>query len=378
MRSTSEQLNNTAASTYPDANGVIVTALGDLMLSGEWDAQGGSQELAQMFDSLRSQLGGDIVFANLETAVPGTEGFIEKEPRVVAADTTLRTVLEALNVKVVNLANNHSFDSRYSGFVRLSSMLEDMGIHYLGAGVNSRSAERAVLITMNEIQLGWLGYVAKDTDPSHVASTKTPGVSILDESKVLKSVAELKSKVDHVLVSLHWGIEYSRLPTPAQVNLARNLIDEGASAVIGHHPHVIQGVERYGNGVIAYSLGNATTTDFHIGSRLAIRQNQRTRSSIALRLQLSRDSITHWDCVPFRGDRAGILVPDPISRRYLDLAARRLSDGVSERKWRLYRFVENIVFEPLRKLHPSVVGSVRPRHLIKLLSGILEVVRPSR
>jgi poly-gamma-glutamate synthesis protein (capsule biosynthesis protein) len=61
---------------------------------------------------------------------------------------------------------------------------------------------------------------------------------------------------DHVIISFHWGIEYQHQPSSAQRRLARASIDAGADVVLGHHPHVLQGVERYKNGLIAYSLGN--------------------------------------------------------------------------------------------------------------------------
>ena len=61
---------------------------------------------------------------------------------------------------------------------------------------------------------------------------------------------------DHLLVSLHWGIEYYTRPTPEQVQIGRALVDAGASLVVGHHPHIPQGMEVYRGGLICYSLGN--------------------------------------------------------------------------------------------------------------------------
>ncbi len=72
----------------------------------------------------------------------------------------------------------------------------------------------------------------------------------------------------HVLVSVHWGVEFSNLPSPEQVRQARRMIDAGARAVLGHHAHVVQGVESYLGGVIVYNLGNAVTTDLEIDGRI--------------------------------------------------------------------------------------------------------------
>jgi gamma-polyglutamate biosynthesis protein CapA len=73
---------------------------------------------------------------------------------------------------------------------------------------------------------------------------------------IVEAVALAKGKADLVLVSFHWGEEYATVPSEAQRALAHAVIDAGATLVIGHHPHVIEGVERYKHGVIAYSLGN--------------------------------------------------------------------------------------------------------------------------
>jgi poly-gamma-glutamate synthesis protein (capsule biosynthesis protein) len=64
------------------------------------------------------------------------------------------------------------------------------------------------------------------------------------------------TRADYIVVNLHWGTENARTPDESQRTFAHALIDAGADAVIGHHPHVLQGIERYGNGVIVYSLGN--------------------------------------------------------------------------------------------------------------------------
>ena len=78
----------------------------------------------------------------------------------------------------------------------------------------------------------------------------------LREAIAMEDVVELRKQVDCVVVSLHWGYEYVEYPSPRQQAFARKLVRAGAQMVIGHHPHVVQGVERYQGGLIAYSLGN--------------------------------------------------------------------------------------------------------------------------
>jgi poly-gamma-glutamate synthesis protein (capsule biosynthesis protein) len=83
-----------------------------------------------------------------------------------------------------------------------------------------------------------------------------PAPARLDEERFRGEVAAARRQADAVIVTVHWGAEYRTVPTPTQERLGRALVDAGASLVLGHHPHVLQPLERYRDGVIAYSLGN--------------------------------------------------------------------------------------------------------------------------
>jgi poly-gamma-glutamate synthesis protein (capsule biosynthesis protein) len=77
-----------------------------------------------------------------------------------------------------------------------------------------------------------------------------------DMQNVLAKVREARNKADVVVVSCHWGEEYQAEPTARQKALGHATIDAGADVVLGHHPHVMSGLEQYGNGLIVYSMGN--------------------------------------------------------------------------------------------------------------------------
>ena len=90
-----------------------------------------------------------------------------------------------------------------------------------------------------------------------------PGVPYGDIVKICEDVAFLKNSVDFVIVSLHWGTEHYLYPSTEQISMGHAIVDAGASVVIGHHPHVVQGYERYKNGLIFYSLGNFVFDDLY-------------------------------------------------------------------------------------------------------------------
>lgn len=345
------------------ASGIVRLALlGDLMLSGEWEAVVRDGRTAEVFRELREAVDADLVFANLETTSAGSEGVIDKEPRVVASTTTLREVLADLGVGLVNLSNNHAFDAYNSGFREVRELLGQQGILHFGAGDSAAEASRPQVVEFSGLRLGWLGYVAPATDPSHIAGPEACGVNVLESDRVLAELERLRPQVEHCIVSLHWGVEYCNIPSPEQIAFARQLIDSGAKLVVGHHAHAVQGVEEYRDGLIAYNLGNVTTTDFFIGARRAIRQTPRTRSSFVLRVELSAERIEGYELVPFRSQAEGIRVGDRRARGYLGKANRALAAGVSPAVWKRRQLIDNAVRRPLAKLHPSVIGSVRPHH----------------
>ena len=347
-----------------EAPAVRVAALGDLMLSGEWEEPAKSDP-ARCFGPLAGSLAAaDVVFANLETTVDSSGSQIPKQPRVVAEGSAIRGALTALGVDVVSLANNHAFDANAEGFETVVGLLRSQGIAFCGAGDDSSEASRPCVIERKGVRLGWLAYVPAETKPSHVAGT-APGVNLLHEERAAREVRELRRNVDHVLVSLHWGVEYCNLPSPAQRRFARRLVEEGASFVIGHHAHAVQGVEAYRGGVIAYNLGNATTTDFFIDGRLAIQQSRRTRSSFILRAALLPDRVLGVELVPFRAEGGSFRLHDPYAARLVRHACLQLAAGISEWRWRRRRLFEDVVLRTARKLDPRVIRSVTPRHVIR-------------
>lgn len=345
-----------------------IFAFGDLMLSDE-DAAARSQ-LARLASLARQLKPHGLVFANLETTLNGSEGCIAKEPRLVTSRALLGDALETLAVSVASLANNHAFDCHGSGFSAVRRVLDERHIESFGAGTDERNAEAPLVTTRDGVRIGWLGFVDADTSPSHVAGTDAQGVSLLRATVAQRHVTDLRKQVDHVVVSLHWGVEYCHVPSPDQIAIARSLIDAGATLVLGHHAHVVQGVERYREGLIAYGLGNAITTDLKIRSTLAIKQSRRTNSALALRVTLSKERIVSWDALPYRmaGDRAR--VGDPYAARAFTRANRELAGGVTEARWRRRRFIEDVMLRPLWKLDPRVIRSLNPGHARKFFRNV--------
>ena len=354
---------------------VRIAALGDLMLAGQWHDVGLDGRAAEAFRDVRALVAeDDVVFANLETTIEAGDGRIDKEPLVLGRPESVCGTLAALGVGVVNLANNHAFDGRLAGFEEIRALLVRERVGYFGAGRSAAEAARPLVVERGGVRLGWLGYVATDTRPSHVASAAGFGANPLVPERALEDVSRLRRDVDHVVVSLHWGVEYCHVPSPEQIRVARALVDRGASVILGHHAHVVQGVETYRDGVIAYGLGNATTTDFDVGGRLAIKQSRRTRSALVVRVRLDRNSVLDVEAVPIRCVGSRLVVRDAYAARMLGRANRALRHGGSVGLWRVRRLLEDVVLRTAWKLDPRVIRSLRIHHVGRLLGNVVGAV----
>jgi poly-gamma-glutamate synthesis protein (capsule biosynthesis protein) len=199
---------------------------------------------------------GDIVFGNLETPIsegrkilPG-EMFFRSEPG-------MEKQLKAVNFSILSLANNHTGNFGTEGLEQTFKYLSEGGIKYVGAGENTDEANAPMYIESNGLKFAFLAYVDIDFTPKEYGATdKSAGLAFMNKEKMATAIAEAKKQADFVIVSMHWGNEYQTKPSDKQIEYAHLAIDSGAELVIGHHPHVVEPIEKYNGKYIFYSLGN--------------------------------------------------------------------------------------------------------------------------
>ncbi|MGA2796834.1 MAG: CapA family protein [Thermoguttaceae bacterium] len=157
----------------------------------------------------------------------------------------------------INLANNHSCDFGKAAFLDQLALLKKAELPCFGGGRNSQEAYRPLILDRNGLRIALLGF-NRFPPKSFAAGQEEPGVAWLDEPDVVKAIKSAREEhhADIVIPYLHWGKEDTPGPTTEQKELARRLIDAGANAIIGTHPHVIQTVDIYKGCPIVYSLGN--------------------------------------------------------------------------------------------------------------------------
>lgn len=202
----------------------------------------------------------DVAIGNLECAITLT-GIPAKKPYVFRAEPDAARRLKDAGFTVVSMANNHGGDYGREGLLNSLNHLSLAGIGVLGAGLNHDASAAPWLTTLPDgTVIGIIG--SSIVGSSYPVGRVNPGVHVCSSTRFLEEVKAAKSLCDFLIVFPHWGEEYTASPTPAQRTLGRQAIEAGASLVIGHHPHWIQEVECYQDGVIAYSLGNFVFDQF--------------------------------------------------------------------------------------------------------------------
>jgi len=196
----------------------------------------------------------DITFGNLESLIAQSGKKTTGKEITFRASIDSVTGLSFAGIDVVSLANNHAVDFGNPALLETMDILAHNGIAYIGAGANFSSAHRPARFMINGIKVAFLAYSYEFHKV--IAASDGPGVAVIDAEEVKKDILSSRKWADTVLISCHWGWEYSDHPDKETRDFAHFAVDAGADILIGHHPHVIQGVEIYKKGLICYSLGN--------------------------------------------------------------------------------------------------------------------------
>lgn len=197
----------------------------------------------------------DFTLVNLEA--PLCDNTLSTASRMgfgLRCSPSLAPSLKNLGIDAVTLANNHILDFRAEGLFQTLKNLDRASIPHAGAGKDLEEAEQPLEVLCGaNLRLGIWALAEKELN---CAGEHSPGSAFFSPERNLPVISGLRSRCDFLLVSIHAGHEFTSIPSPRIRSAYRAFIDAGADLVVGHHPHVMQGVERHGRGWIAYSLGN--------------------------------------------------------------------------------------------------------------------------
>jgi poly-gamma-glutamate capsule biosynthesis protein CapA/YwtB (metallophosphatase superfamily) len=259
------------------------------------------QRLAPLFRAA------DLSFANLETAL--------SDRARPAYDKALRTPaafadgIAWAGIDVVSIANNHAMDAEGEGLMDTMHHLREAGVGFAGGGRDLEEARRPLIVERNGVRLAILAYTQLLNYGIHgFALPRVAGVAPLDPVLVKEDIRRVRGEVDHVIVSFHWdeGGEANSStvtdPNPRAVALAREVIDAGASIILGHHPPIPRAVEFYNGGVIFYSLGKLIFGHNHV---------EWTDNHLA-RVTIGKDRVEAVEIIPVAGEGIDMAQPYPL------------------------------------------------------------------
>jgi poly-gamma-glutamate capsule biosynthesis protein CapA/YwtB (metallophosphatase superfamily) len=264
---------------------VIVAAVGDLApLRKVTECQPG---VNLIWNYLRQT---DLAIANLELPLTHSAARIDKAV-TLKADPAIAPSLSEAGIDVVTVANNHALDYGAEGLLETIRVVQESGTVTVGGGKDLDDAMRPAFVDVGDTRFAILGFCSA-LPTGYAAGMKRPGIApirahakffidsmTLDEQPGMspwvettvnqadlkyacKIVEEAKKQADFVIVNAHWGIPngwcaaFQGPLADYQQPMAHALVEAGADLIVGHHPHVIHGVEKYKSGLIAYSLGN--------------------------------------------------------------------------------------------------------------------------
>jgi poly-gamma-glutamate synthesis protein (capsule biosynthesis protein) len=286
-----------------DAPVVSIAFVGDIMLDdtpGKVIRQGRDPfaPFAAILQAADYRIGNlECVVARGGTAEPRKPYTFRAHPRVLPV---LRRHFDA-----VSLANNHSGDYGSAAFAEMLGRLEKSGVAHFGGGHTLAEAHAPLLVERKGLRIALLGY--NEFFPrSFEADFDKPGIAWSEDEQVVLDIRRARSehRADLVIPVMHWGWEHEPLAGERQRRLARLMIDAGADAVVGGHPHVTQDVETYRGKPIVYSLGNFVFDCF---------DDATSNTGWLLRVELDKGGVVGWQTVVAHLDKEGI--PHPAKGR---------------------------------------------------------------
>jgi poly-gamma-glutamate capsule biosynthesis protein CapA/YwtB (metallophosphatase superfamily) len=309
---------------------ILIGAVGDVLVD--------RADPTSAFSHVREQLGAaDILFGNCEGPYTDTEERNASSWGWLLAARSNLDALPAAGFNVMSLANNHIMDAGYRGLSDTLDGLRRAGVEPVGAGADRSEARKPVFIERGGVVVGFLAYTCV-YPPGFEAWDQRPGCATVEvhthyrgergqpgtrpvvrtavepdaKDAVLADVQAARSRADVLVVSAHWGIH--NLPAVLadyERELGRAVIDAGADLVLGHHQHIIKGIEMYRGKPIFYGVGN-----FLFDS---------SPEQVLARSAVAREAFR--DFAPFYGEH---LSHRPESKRAMLVRCRATTDGLTD------------------------------------------------
>lgn len=345
-----ESLQSSNSTEAVDESGVYVVSLGfvgDICLADNYTpmehlASLGSTDITDGIDKrfVEKMNAVDLMWVNNEFVYSDRGEPLPGKMYTFCGATKNVSYLHDLGVDVAGLANNHVFDYGEESFLDTLDTLKDAGIPYVGAGRDFAEASAPLYLEVDGLKIAYVAASRAEYEIYTLEATDdSPGIMwCYENDKFLDEIREAAANADFVIALPHWGVEHSTELEDVQISSAHEYIDAGADAVIGAHPHILQGIEYYKGKPIMYSLGNFWFDDYDIDTLLAELRSTGTRGADG-QIDMDKAAVA---LVLHPGTQSGVFTA--------------WSEGDDERS-RIFRYLEDISDE---KVSISGEGIVSP------------------
>lgn len=358
---------------------LFLTAVGDVSFMG----RNADALSATVFEEV------EPVFRNSPLVVANLECPLVEAGEPVAGKCVLRgnpgwaALMADAGIHLVSLANNHLLDYGRAGLIGTMQALDRAGIRHVGAGLNEREACAPLFVASVAGRIAFLARSAVEVSSPSYATASQPGVAFFKEEETLQAIKKCREQADIIVLMIHWGVEHYQYPSPQQRGLAKRLVEAGVSIILGHHPHVLQGAEKIGHGIVAYSLGNFLFDNLSCQAiiegkyrEISITLTKENKEGMALQFFLSEAGrFDYCETLTAINDSAEVLLEDTkVRKKAFSGLCERLRVPLYNIWWKFYAVEREWNLRVSRQISFSrlVKGfyKIRPRHIIELLYSL--------
>lgn len=298
----------------PKEKRMSLVAVGDALIHGAvyGDASlgNGDYDFSPMFTDIAPLIQDyDLKYYNQETIIGGKDLGVQHYPRFNSPDEIALDLID-IGFNLVSLANNHTLDMNEVGILNSVNFWRNKGVVVSGQSDSFEDRNNIKVYEQNGIKYAFIAYTDM-TNGLAIPSGKEYLVNVYSDEQAKIDIESVKDKVDVIIVSMHWGEEYTHTPTYTQKKEAQYLSSLGVDLIIGSHPHVIMPVDYVGDTLVIYSLGNfisgqsplgiAKIIGLMVGLDIVVNDDKVTFENIDYKLlyTYSTSSYTNYKVIPF-------------------------------------------------------------------------------
>jgi len=195
----------------------------------------------------------------------------------------LATALKSSGFDIVSTANNHTLDRYGIGIDRTIEVLGQTGLQFVGTKTSGTESPWFSVVKSNGFKIAWISCTANTNGMKDHHQQVMYCYKRKDRQLILNTISQLRHKVDAIIVSPHWGVQYQHYPNSNQKHFAKQVLNAGALAVIGGHPHVLQPMKKF-----ITKDGRVTFIAYSLGNFVSYQGTPKNRSTVILLLGLTK------------------------------------------------------------------------------------------